>query len=317
MRVWFRAPMPQRAASLPAALSHGRGHANARKRYKQRYNVTGTQEVSLRLKWSGSASSEVKRSGQGVGHALLGSAAVGLLFGLASTTPSHGEEAVERIVLIRHGEKPEAGLGQLNCEGLNRALASPPVIEKLFGKPDAIFAPDPAAVKSDRGRAYDYVRPLATIEPAAIAYGLPIRAGIGFTDIGRLQAALERPALRNGVVAVAWEHHYIEKLARADESAWRRCHGGAVMGRRRFRRHLCRDADLGGTAADCGVRTQTGRARRSARCLSALNPRRQMVRAALKVVDKAEPDQIEIAARIVARGTPDHHADNEAAGNQQ
>jgi hypothetical protein len=27
------------------------------------------------------------------------------------------------IVIVRHGEKPPAGLGQLSCQGLNRALA--------------------------------------------------------------------------------------------------------------------------------------------------------------------------------------------------
>ena len=50
----------------------------------------------------------------------------------------------ETIVLVRHGEKPAEGLGQLNCQGLNRALALPFVIERLFGRPDAVFAPDPA-----------------------------------------------------------------------------------------------------------------------------------------------------------------------------
>lgn len=32
------------------------------------------------------------------------------------------------IVIIRHGEKPSAGLGQLSCQGLNRALALPQVL---------------------------------------------------------------------------------------------------------------------------------------------------------------------------------------------
>ena len=31
--------------------------------------------------------------------------------------------AVETVVFVRHGEKPEKGLGQLSCRGLNRALA--------------------------------------------------------------------------------------------------------------------------------------------------------------------------------------------------
>ena len=79
-------------------------------------------------------------------------------------------------VLVRHGEKPDKGLGQLDCQGLNRALALPPVIAKTFGRPSAIFAPDPSRQKQDDGVSYDYVRPLATIEPTAIFFGLPVNA---------------------------------------------------------------------------------------------------------------------------------------------
>jgi len=42
-----------------------------------------------------------------------------------------------------------------------------------YGKADVIFAPDPAKQKNDSGTKYDYVRPLATIEPTAIYFGLP------------------------------------------------------------------------------------------------------------------------------------------------
>src|SRR5277367_623741 len=80
----------------------------------------------------------------------------------------------ETIVLVRHGEKPALGLGQLDCQGLNRALALPAVIGKELGEPTAIFAPDPAQSKEDHGQPYNYVRPLATIEPTAIAFGLPV-----------------------------------------------------------------------------------------------------------------------------------------------
>ena len=74
----------------------------------------------------------------------------GVVLGLAivgSWVVSAEPPVTETIVLIRHGEKPVEGLGQLNCQGLNRALALPFVIEKLFGKPDAVFAPDPAQSK--------------------------------------------------------------------------------------------------------------------------------------------------------------------------
>ena len=130
----------------------------------------------------------------------------------------HGASAadaakVETIVLIRHGEKPPAGLGQLNCQGLNRALALPAVIRKAFGPPAAIFAPNPAEQKPDYGTLYDYVRPLATVEPTAIAFGLPIHADIGQVRIKELQRQLELPVYHDAFVLVGWEHRQIVPLA--------------------------------------------------------------------------------------------------------
>ena len=122
--------------------------------------------------------------------------------------------ATETIVLVRHGEKPALGLGQLTCQGLNRALALPAVIGRQFGRPDAVFAPDPAQTKEDNGRRYNYVRPLATIEPTAITFGLPVDASIGVANLDALRRKLESPAYRNALVVVAWEHVAIAKLSR-------------------------------------------------------------------------------------------------------
>ena len=98
--------------------------------------------------------------------------------------------------------------------GLNRALALPAVIGKLFGRPDAVFAPDPAQSKEDYGHLYNYVRPLATIEPTAIVFGLPVDASIGVADLDALRLKLVSPVYRNALVVVAWEHAAIAKLAR-------------------------------------------------------------------------------------------------------
>jgi hypothetical protein len=145
----------------------------------------------------------------------LAVAAVTLSLLLLDGTLAWGADAVETIVLIRHGEKPDKGLGQLDCQGLNRALALPPIIAKTFGKPSAIFAPDPSQQKEDDGVAYDYVRPLATIEPTAIFFGLPVNAAFGFSNTEGLRAAIDQPLYRNAVVLVAWEHRQIETIARA------------------------------------------------------------------------------------------------------
>ncbi len=124
-------------------------------------------------------------------------------------------ETNETIVLVRHGEKPPGGLGQLDCQGLNRALALPEVIRRTFGTPNAIFAPNPSEAKSDDGAQYDYVRPLATIEPSAVAFGLPIHTEIGQARIDELRAQLDQPAWRDAFVLVAWEHWQIVRLVRA------------------------------------------------------------------------------------------------------
>jgi len=122
---------------------------------------------------------------------------------------------VETIVCIRHGEKPLLGLGQLTSKGLNRALALPPVLLAKFGKPGFIFAPDPNQVSNDPGGEYCYVRPLATIEPAAIEYGLPVNTHFGFKDITGLQQELTKPLYENATIFVVWEHLYLDDFVKA------------------------------------------------------------------------------------------------------
>jgi hypothetical protein len=121
----------------------------------------------------------------------------------------------QTIILIRHGEKPPAGLGQLDCQGLNRALALPPVIMRLFGKPNVIFAPNPSVPKTDLGISYDYIRPLATIEPTAIAFGLPVDVTYAAEDWPKLAKRLSDPTYRPGTILIVWEHTDLVKLARA------------------------------------------------------------------------------------------------------
>lgn len=116
------------------------------------------------------------------------------------------------IVIIRHGEKPAHGLGQLSCQGFNRALALPQVLLSRYGTPVAIYATNPAIKKMDKGVPYAYIRPLATIEPLAIRVGLPVNLDWGMSEIVPLSEQLI--ALADGTVIVAWEHHLAEKLAK-------------------------------------------------------------------------------------------------------
>ena len=139
-----------------------------------------------------------------------------VFFGLFSLVcaAAQGETSRETIVMVRHGEKPEAGLGQLDCRGLNRALALPKVLLAAYGRPDLIVAANPAQRKDDGGIDYDYIRPLATIEPTAVALGLPVNVQIGFHDDQGLESLLLDPAQAGHTIFVAWEHHLLVKVAK-------------------------------------------------------------------------------------------------------
>jgi hypothetical protein len=118
-------------------------------------------------------------------------------------------------VLVRHGEKPAAGVGQLNCKGLNRALALPSLLIGRYGKPDFIYAPNPSVQVYDvHTGPFSYVRPVATIEPTAIRLAMPVNTQIGFDQIAELQQALLQPAYSHSLIFVSWEHLYLYKFAK-------------------------------------------------------------------------------------------------------
>lgn len=116
------------------------------------------------------------------------------------------------IVIVRHGEKPPQGLGQLTCQGLNRAMALAPLLLQRYGTPVALYATNPAQPKFDNGVAYAYIRPLATIEPLAIRIGMPVTLQWGMTETDAL--ANQILTIATGTQIVAWEHHWAETLAR-------------------------------------------------------------------------------------------------------
>ncbi len=130
----------------------------------------------------------------------------------APAKPDH----VETIVIIRHGEKPHGGLGQVSCTGLNRALALPDILIGKYGKPNFIFAPNPLPTMKEGDSRYSYIRPLVTIEPTAVQLSLPINASIGFNDVKGLEKELSSPQYHDAVVFVAWEHimaqHFAENM---------------------------------------------------------------------------------------------------------
>lgn len=120
--------------------------------------------------------------------------------------------AEQTIVFFRHGEKPPGGLGQLTCQGLNRALALPPVLLQKFGTPAYLYAPNPAVKMNDPAGSFYYVRPLATIEPTAIRAGLSVNTGYGYADVDGLRNVLIRSSKANDTLFVSWEHDYLVRV---------------------------------------------------------------------------------------------------------
>jgi hypothetical protein len=128
--------------------------------------------------------------------------------------PASSTAAAETIVFLRHGEKPDEEFGQLNCLGLNRALALPGLLKSKFGKPDYIFAPAPFRKSTPAGGEFNYIRPLATIEPTAIELGMPVNTDYSFTDIDGLRFELTKEKYEKALIFVAWEHNELERVVK-------------------------------------------------------------------------------------------------------
>jgi len=119
------------------------------------------------------------------------------------------DRSVETLVLVRHGEKPVDGLGLLTCKGLNRALLLPDFFAANFERPGHILVPNPAVKVTEihgNGQRYDYVRPLLTIGPTAVRFGVPINTQLPYNDPGLLADTLLDPQYHNDTIYVAWEH---------------------------------------------------------------------------------------------------------------
>lgn len=129
---------------------------------------------------------------------------------------SSSDKDTEIIVIVRHGEKPKNGLGQLSVVGLKRSLLLPDFFKKNFGRADYIFAPNPAIKHFENHgdkKWYCYVRPLATIEPTAITLGLPVDTTLGLNDSEQLVDELQKSKYHNSTIYIAWEHSRIVDIA--------------------------------------------------------------------------------------------------------
>lgn len=123
-------------------------------------------------------------------------------------------DGVQTLVFLRHGEKPAGGLGQLNCQGLNRAMNLATLLPEKFGKANYVFAANPTrnVEEGELDNSYSYIRPLITISPSAIKLGLPVNIEFSANDTSALAEELVEDKYRNATIYTAWSHGYLPEL---------------------------------------------------------------------------------------------------------
>ncbi|MDO3625471.1 histidine phosphatase family protein [Mucilaginibacter sp. BT774] len=111
-----------------------------------------------------------------------------------------------KVVIIRHGEKPDNG-DNLNCQGLNRAMALPKVLYTKYGVVNEIYIP---TVNS--GNKTKSSRMFQTITPYAVKYNLDVNSSFDTEDYKHIAKDV---FLQKGTVIVCWEHNAIPHIAKA------------------------------------------------------------------------------------------------------
>jgi hypothetical protein len=132
-----------------------------------------------------------------------------VIFFIICCHPSSGQQgqsALEQVIIIRHGEKPANG-DNLSCQGLNRALQLPAVLNKKFGVPGSIYVPS-----INTGRSTGVARMYQTAVPFAVKYNLNINTKYDVND----EDGLVKDVLkRSGTVLLVWEHKRIDNILKA------------------------------------------------------------------------------------------------------
>lgn len=123
-------------------------------------------------------------------------------------------DGTQTLVFLRHAEKPAGGLGQLNCQGLNRAIDLAQLLPEKFGKADFVFAANPTrnVEEGELDNSYSYIRPLMTISPSAIKLGLPVNIKFSANDTSALADELVEDKYHNATIYTAWSHGYLPEL---------------------------------------------------------------------------------------------------------
>lgn len=137
-----------------------------------------------------------------------------LALGLACSFCLAAQATVQTIALIPNGEVAAGGLGQLSCQGLNRALSLISILPSKVGHPNYFYAPDPAGLISDPASKFYLVRTLQTIEPTAVSLGQPIYTTYAYTNGAGLVKTLSSSSHASDVDVVAWEPTSLVSIAK-------------------------------------------------------------------------------------------------------
>lgn len=140
------------------------------------------------------------------GLSLLSICSVGIFFCSEGQSSSATSAAAKKIIIIRHGEKPEDG-DNLSCKGFSRAMQLPQVLYSKFGVPTAIFVPS-----LHTGKKTSTARMYQTIVPFVIKYNLTVNSKFDVDDADGLAGALKQT---EGTSLVVWEHKNINDIAKA------------------------------------------------------------------------------------------------------
>jgi hypothetical protein len=129
-----------------------------------------------------------------------------LMIACGSFTTGSCQKKSLRVVIIRHGEKPDNG-NNLDCQGLNRAMALPKVLFTKYGIANEIYIPRVNA--GDKTRS---ARMFQTITPYAVKYNLDINSSYDTEDYKHIAKDVFQ---QKGTVILCWEHNAIAHLAKA------------------------------------------------------------------------------------------------------
>ena len=129
-----------------------------------------------------------------------------ILFSQVCFAQVNDGKPLQKVVIIRHGEKPETG-ENLSCQGLNRSIQLANVLYAKFKIPDYIFVP---SIKT--GKSTGQIRMYQTITPFAVKYNLNIDTKYMVNDAPGLAASILK---KSGTILVVWEHNNIPQIVQA------------------------------------------------------------------------------------------------------